>query len=268
MRKRQALYMNKETAKQKSSKKKSDVSVEAELKADIYNQEGKVVGNITLPENVFALPWNADLMHQVVIGFQANERTPIAHTKDRGEVRGGGRKPWRQKGTGRARHGSIRSPLWRGGGITFGPRNEKNYSKKINRKMRVKALYIALSKKLHDREVLFVDTLTLTSPKTKDAKTIISALSKVSGFGTMLSKKHNSALIALQGKDTAVEKSFNNIGNMYVDEVRNLNALKVLAYKYVIITKPKEAITFLESKQGASLAKKIDTKKTDISSEE
>ncbi|MBI2618107.1 50S ribosomal protein L4 [Candidatus Kaiserbacteria bacterium] len=253
--------MNKETSKQKTSKKKSTVSVEAELKADIYNQEGKAVGTIPLPGSVFAVPWNADLMHQVIIGFQANKRTPVAHTKDRGEVRGGGRKPWRQKGTGRARHGSIRSPLWRGGGVTFGPRNEKDYGKKINRKMRAKALCIALSKKLRDNELLFIDTLTLGSPKTKDAKRIAEALSGIKGFGALLSKKRNSALIAIQEKDTAIEKSFSNFGNIHIDEVRNLNALDILGYKYVIITKPHEAVAFLTGKLNASKMKKMRTEK-------
>lgn len=140
------------------------------MESKVYNQKGEEVGKITLPEQVFDLPWNADLVHQVVVGMQANARTPVAHTKDRSEVRGGGRKPWQQKGTGRARHGSRRSPIWKGGGVTFGPRNEKIYSKTINKKMRAKALFTALSQKLKDNEVLFVDTLSFTEPKAVEAK--------------------------------------------------------------------------------------------------
>ena len=100
------------------------------METQIYNQKGEVVKKLKLSEEVFALPWNADLVHQVVVSMTSNQRDNIAHTKNRGDVRGGGKKPWRQKGTGRARHGSNRSPIWRGGGVTFGPTNEKNWSKK------------------------------------------------------------------------------------------------------------------------------------------
>src|ERR1700722_10641927 len=118
------------------------------MEAPIYNSQGKKAGSIELPESVFGVAWNDSLMHQVVTSMQDNARTNVAHTKDRGDVRGGGKKPWRQKGTGRARHGSIRSPIWRGGGVTHGPRNEKDFSRTIPKKMRAKALYIALSRKL------------------------------------------------------------------------------------------------------------------------
>ena len=223
------------------------------METQIYNQEGKKTGKIQLPDAIFGARWNADLLHQVVVGFLANKRTPIAHTKDRSEVRGGGHKPWRQKGTGRARHGSSRSPLWRGGGITFGPRNDKDYSKKINKKMKIKALYIALSQKVRDGEVLFVDTLSFVDPKTAKGKTILTALSGVKGFETLVSKKSNSALIAQSDKDIAVEKSFNNMSNIEVGEVRNLNAYDILSHKYIIITEPEKAVLFFGSKGGSAL---------------
>src|SRR6185437_11216229 len=139
------------------------------METKIYNIEGKETGKMTLPENIFGLPWNADLMHQVVVSMRSNARHSIAHTKDRGEVRGGGRKPWQQKGTGRARHGSSRSPIWKGGGVTHGPRNDKDYSQKINRQARQKALLVALSRKLTDKEIIFVDSLNIEKPRTKDA---------------------------------------------------------------------------------------------------
>src|SRR6478609_7180183 len=114
------------------------------MEATLYNKKGEKAGKVTLPESLFGLPWNADLVHQVVTSMQDNARLSIAHTKDRGEVRGGGKKPWKQKGTGRARHGSSRSPIWKGGGITHGPLAEKNYKQKINKKMASKALAAAL----------------------------------------------------------------------------------------------------------------------------
>lgn len=218
------------------------------MEAKIYNKAGVETGVIELPEKVFNAPFNADLIHQVVVGMQANARTPVAHTKDRSEVSGGGKKPWKQKGTGRARHGSSRSPIWRGGGITFGPRKEKDYSKKINKKMRTNALYSALSRKIKDGEVLFVEDISFEKPKSSDAREILSSLSKVDGFKYLLSKKKNSALLTIDGKDKMTEKSFSNFGNVEVDEVRNLNPLDVLTYKYLVISKPKESIEFLLSK--------------------
>ena len=111
--------------------------MEKTLKNPVYNISGKEVSNVSLPEAIWGVPWNADLVHQVVIGMQANTRTGLANAKMRGEVSGGGKKPWRQKGTGRARHGSTRSPIWKGGGVSHGPRSDKNYDQKINKKTRV-----------------------------------------------------------------------------------------------------------------------------------
>src|SRR3989338_499645 len=114
------------------------------MEAKVYNMQGKEAGKIELPENIFGLKWNADLIHQVITSMQSNARAGTAHTKGRGEVRGGGRKPWRQKGTGRARHGSRRSPIWKGGGVAHGPSKEKKYSQKINTVMAHQTFRIAL----------------------------------------------------------------------------------------------------------------------------
>ncbi len=238
------------------------------METKIYDQKGKETGKVKLPESIFALPMNEDLIHQVVVSMASNLRNPIAHAKDRSEVRGGGRKPWRQKGTGRARHGSSRSPIWRGGGATFGPLKEKNYSKKINRKMRVKALYIILAEKFRDGEILFVDSISLKEAKTKEAKGVLENLSKIKGFEMILDKKKNSTYLALSGRDTNTEKGFNNFGNIFINEVRNLNSLDILKYKYLVITQPKESLEFLESKIDQTLkVVKKETEKKDVEKE-
>ena len=216
------------------------------MEATLYNIKGEKKGTVNVPENIFGVPFNADLLHMVVTAMQANARTPVAHTKDRGEVRGGGKKPWQQKGTGRARHGSSRSPIWRGGGITHGPRNERNYVQKINRQARQKALLVALSRKWKDGEVIFIDSLEMAAPKTSEAKKILSALSKA---GLNVTKKNNAALIALPERHSATVKSFANIGNVAVEEVRTLNPVNVLSSKYLIIANPEAAFETLGKKR-------------------
>ncbi len=218
------------------------------LKSKIYTMTGKESGTIDLPEAVFGLKWNADLVHQVVTSMESTQRTNVAHTKNRGEVSGGGKKPWQQKGTGRARHGSIRSPLWVGGGVTHGPRADKNYDRKVNRKMKAKALYTILSSKLKDGKILFVDDIVFTKPKTKDAKEVLSTLSKITGFKDLLAKRKNSAYIALASKDINTEKSLQNFGNYMVDEIRNINPVDLMKYKYVVISNPEKGLSQISAK--------------------
>jgi large subunit ribosomal protein L4 len=136
------------------------------MKTDIYNLKNEVVGTVDLPESVFGAKWNQLLVKQVLEAQRANARAPWAHVKDRSEVAGSGKKPWRQKGTGRARHGMTSSPLWVGGGKAHGPRNDRDYSQKVNKKMKRAALFALLSKKFKDGEVKIVDTLSLATPKT------------------------------------------------------------------------------------------------------
>jgi large subunit ribosomal protein L4 len=214
------------------------------MKTVIYNQQGEKVDDLDLPEAVFALPKNEDLVHQVSVAMQANLRVPVAHAKGRGEVAGGGRKPWRQKGTGRARHGSIRSPIWRGGGVTHGPTKEKDYSKKLNKKMKKKAFFTVLSQKLRDNEILFLDKINFTQPKTKEANAILKTLSKIRGFEKLLLKKKNKAVIALSKKDKEIIRSFRNIPGLYIAEFKNLNVLDLLTYKYLVVENPKESLTY------------------------
>ncbi|MDE1875083.1 MAG: 50S ribosomal protein L4 [Patescibacteria group bacterium] len=218
------------------------------MEAIIYNKEGKSAGTIKLSEKAFGLPWNADLVHQVMHSMMSSARQPIAHTKTRGEVRGGGKKPWRQKGTGRARHGSTRSPIWVGGGIAHGPRNDKNYDRKVNKTMKAKALLTVLSKKYKDGEILFVDSLSIAAPKTAEAKAALSNLAKAKGFERLATKRKNAAFFALAKKDANVEKSFRNIGSVAVDEVRNINMLDLLKHTFVVIENPAESVKLIEAK--------------------
>ncbi len=218
------------------------------MKTTIYNTQGTKAGEIDLPEELFGLEMNESLVHQVYVSMMSNKRANIAHTKDRSEVRGGGKKPWKQKGTGRARVGSNRSPIWIGGGITFGPRNEKNFKKKINRKMKHKALFTVLSQKMRDGEIIFVDSLSFETPKTKEAAAALSNLSKVKGFEGLSNKKNNRAYIATGETDTNVQKSFANFSNVSVDELRKLNVVDLLTYKYVVITNPEESLKTLSAK--------------------
>ena len=215
------------------------------MKTDIYNAQGKKSGSIELPESVFGVKWNESLMHQVVTSMQDNARPNVAHTKTRGEVRGGGKKPWAQKGTGRARHGSIRSPIWKGGGVTHGPRNDKDYSRGIPKKMRAKALFMALSRKFKDGEIMFVDTFGLDTPKTAVAKRSLTQLAAVSGFERLSRKKKNLALIAFADPTPAAQKSFANIGNVDCVPMRNLNPVAVLGHSFLIIENPEASVAIV-----------------------
>ncbi|KKQ34322.1 MAG: 50S ribosomal protein L4 [Candidatus Nomurabacteria bacterium GW2011_GWB1_37_5] len=212
------------------------------METTVYNQKGEESGKISLPEKIFGLPWNADLVHQVVSGMLSNKRSGTANTKGRSEVRGGGKKPWKQKGTGRARHGSSRSPIWIGGGITHGPRAEKNYKKKINSKMKIKALYTALSAKFKNNELFFVDKISLTEAKTKKAKDVIQSIGKAGGI------KHGKINLTVIEKNLSLSKSFRNIPSVYFSNFKKLNPVDVLQYKYLIIVNPEESIKFLEGK--------------------
>lgn len=220
------------------------------MEAAVYSQTGEKAGKIKLPESIFGLPWNTKaerLVHQVWVSMMGNQRTPVAHTKNRGEVSGSGIKPWRQKGTGRARHGSRRSPIWVHGGITHGPRNEKDYSRKINKKMKTKALFALLSRKFKDDEIVFLADLTLRTPKTKEAKSVIASLSKVKEFSS-IGKKKNAAFIALERADENTLKGFRNFGNFEIGQVKDLNVLDVLKYRYLIMPEPEKSLTTLSAR--------------------
>ncbi len=218
------------------------------LDATIFSDKGAKSGTIALPATVFGAKWNADLVHEVVTSMMANKRAGTAHTKDRSEVRGGGRKPWKQKGTGRARHGSSRSPIWSGGGVTFGPRNDKDYSKKINKKTRVKALYTVLSRKYSLGNMLFVDALSMNEMKTKNASNVMAGWAKVEKFEKINSTKKTGALMVISESDVNVEKSFANLPGMTVMKVADINPAILMNFRHIVMVNPSALVPVLESK--------------------
>lgn len=196
----------------------------------LYNQSAEKIGNVELPDSVFAVPGNNDLLHQVVTAQAANKRQVLAHAKTRAEVRGGGKKPYRQKGTGRARHGSIRSPIWKGGGVTFGPTKNVNFKKKISKKMARKALIVSLSEKARNGNIIVVDSINLSAPKTKEMAGILKTFKNQLG-------KLGSILIISPSANKELHRATKNIQKLGVTEARNLNPLETLSYKNLIIFK-------------------------------
>jgi len=199
-----------------------------------YNQNGEQAGQIKLPSEVFGVKINSDLIYQVAVSQMANRRKIIAHTKGRGEVRGGGRKPWRQKGTGRARAGSIRSPIWRGGGVTFGPTKERVFKKKINKKMKRKALLMVFSGKAKNDLLIVLDSVKMEKPKTKLMAEMIKKL-PCAGKNT---------LFVLAGMDKNVIRAAANLPAIETKQAKDLSALDLLNFKYLLMSK--EAIKIIK----------------------
>lgn len=218
------------------------------MKAEIFSKDGKKSGEVTLPESLFGVAWNPDLVHEVVVSMQSNARAGTAHTKDRSEVSGTGKKPWKQKGTGRARHGSRRSPIWTGGGVAHGPRSEKDFTKKINKKVKAKALASTLSQKFIDGEVIFLDTFNFSAPKAAEAKTIVKALATGTKNADLATKRKNAALIVLPARDEATEKSFQNFGNYFITQAKDVNPVDLLTFKYVVVADPTSSLETLEKR--------------------
>ena len=212
------------------------------MKVDVYNQKGEAIGATELPKSIFDVKMNADLVHQVFISHTANQRQNSAHTKNRGEVRGGGRKPWRQKGTGRARHGSTRSPIWVGGGVSGGPRNEKNWEREIPKKMKKKALLMVLSEKAKNNLLVILDDLQMEKPRTKEFAGLMNKLPAKSAKRLVLNSDGNNIFLSAR-----------NIAKTQVLETRNLNVVDLLNNKFVIVTK--KGIKEIESTFGAKNSK-------------
>lgn len=200
------------------------------MKVSVYNNQAKQVSEFEVPTEIADLKWNPVLVQQVVVAMDANSRGGNASVKDRGAVSGGGKKPWRQKGTGRSRHGSSRSPIWTGGGVAHGPTSEKDYSKKINKKMRRKALQNVLAAKLRDTEITFLDDIIFSEGKTKGATDALNKLRKAKVLG------NGKLVVLLDSADAPTVRAFRNIPKVTVMEARNLNARDALNHKNLLIT--------------------------------
>jgi len=204
------------------------------MKFSVINQKGEKLKETLLPKEIFEIKSNNDLIHQVVVSQMSNRRKSIAHTKDRGEVSGGGRKPWRQKGLGKARHGSIRSPIWIGGGVTFGPRKEKIFKKIIPRKMRKLAMFMVLSLKAKNNLLIVLDDLKINEPKTKLMAEILNKLPL----------KKESSLIVLPELNKNIISAARNIPYIRTIQARDLNCLDLMSFKYLIM--PKASIKIIQ----------------------
>lgn len=211
------------------------------IKEKIYNEKGENVGEAELSEKVFGQPKNESLVHQAVVAQRANERQVLAHTKDRSEVRGGGKKPWRQKGTGRARVGSSRSPIWIGGGVTFGPSKGRNFTKGLNVKMKRQALRVALSDKVASKQMAILDELAMTEYKTKVFNALVDNLKN-----KVFTADKTSMLIIENMPEGMVKNSARNLQGVKLLGVDNINLVDVLKYRHVVITK--KAIALIEER--------------------
>ncbi len=209
-------------------------------KFKVYNLAGEVVGEQALDPKLFGVEVNPRLVQQVVVAQAANARRPWAHTKLRSEVRGGGRKPWRQKGTGRARHGSSRSPIWRGGGVTFGPRSDRNYQIAVNKKAKKSALRMVLSDRAKNGQLILVDSLQLPEIKTKQ---VVQALERLplKGRKTIFVLDKNSDNMAISSRNIP------EVGTLGAD---SLNIRDLLHTQNVVI--PVSALETINKLYGAN----------------
>ncbi len=205
------------------------------MKAEVKNLQGKKVGDITLSQDVFDVKINEELLHGVYVAQNANKRQSTAHTKTLSDRAGSTRKPWKQKGTGRARTGSVRNPIWRKGGVTFGPSNEKNYKQKINKKVAKQAFCMALTGKLAAGEIVIVDELNVSENKTKEFVSVMNLLG--------INKK---AVVAFVEEEREITLASRNLEEMTNALVANLNVVNILNNKFLVISK--KGIEVLESR--------------------
>lgn len=206
----------------------------------LWNQKGEKVEMIDLPDRLFGVPFNADVVHQVLVAQMANARLVLAHTKGRGEVRGGGKKPWRQKGTGRARHGSIRSPIWKGGGVNFGPKKERNFSQSVNKKQKQKALAMVLSAKVKEKKLALLDALLLKEAKTKH----MAAMTRELLSSIFSAAPHKKILLIMPKAERNIILASRNLSRVKVVSADSLNIRDLLSCVYVCL--PKDAVAVME----------------------
>ncbi|MBI5152228.1 50S ribosomal protein L4 [Candidatus Peregrinibacteria bacterium] len=216
------------------------------MKIDLYNQKGEKTGQIEAPGQFFEKPFNKDLIHQALVMQRANARHAIAHTKTKGEVRGGGKKPYSQKGTGHARQGSIRNPHYIGGGVAHGPRNDRNFSKKMPQAQRKAALYSALSEKARDKQIIALDKYESAQAKTKL-------------FSQMLAKLpiKRGVLVILPEKDETVMRSIRNLANAKAILINYLNIADLAKYETVLFFE--KALEKMKKVNGCLTPKGSDT---------
>jgi len=207
------------------------------LKVEVKKLSGEKTEDLNLKSEVFGVEIKDDLIHQVYVSLASNQRKSIAHTKTRSDRQGSGKKPWKQKGTGRARVGTVRNPIWRKGGVAFGPTNERNFKKKINKKMNKAAIRMVLSGKLRDKELIVLDDNDFSEKKTKVAKEFLNK----SGIKESVLWSFDREELENQ----KVTRNLEKVDNIFID---NLNVYNILNNKYLILTK--EGIKNLEEKYG------------------
>lgn len=195
------------------------------MKAPLYNQDGEKKGDLSLAKHIFEAKPSEALAHMYLVYEQANGRMPIAHTLTKGDVRGGGKKPFQQKGTGRARQGSIRNPHYKGGGVAFGPKNVQNYEKMMSKRMRRQALFSILSVKAKDGQIIGLDKFEISNPSTKDFAKFMSAI-----------KLERNLLVVLNRAEEILKKSARNIENAKVIQSGYLNPMDLMKYETVLFT--------------------------------
>lgn len=193
-------------------------------KVKVYNMQAKEVGQVNLPDELFAVEYNEPLIHEVVVAYNANQRQGTKSALTRSEVRGHAKKPWRQKGTGRARQGSSKGPQWTGGGVVFAPK-PRDFSKKVNKQKKRYALLSAISTKLAQNEVIVVDKFAFDNPKTKEAKAFVDAF-----------KFNGSVLVVNDVNDLNIKRATANLPNLSIEEVDNLNVYEVVANRNIVLT--------------------------------